>query len=162
MPTIAPDAPRVEQTLRLPVSKLELLHEWAIHGSGLTASARVTDSDGRIVLIQNRWTDGWFLPGGAVEAGESPKEAARREVQEEIGLNATIESPLVVLDQTYVSEEDGENWFSALFVVYAAFARGEIPNVSQLGVTDDEILSARWFDTLPNNLHDGDLLRPYL
>lgn len=128
----------------------------------MTASARVKDSDGRIALIQNRWTDGWFLPGGEVEVGESPEEAALREVREETGLDATIESPLVVLDQTYISEEDGEEWFSALFVVYAASAEGEIPDASQLGVTDDEILSARWFDSLPENLQDGKLLRPYL
>lgn len=162
MPTVAPETPHVQQKLRLPVSKLESLREWAIEGSALTASARVKDPDGRIALIQNRWTDGWFLPGGEVEADESPEEAARREVQEETGLDATIESSLVVLDQTYISEEDGEEWFSALFVVYAASAEGEIPDVSQLGVTDDEILSAQWFDALPDNLQDGKLLQPYL
>lgn len=162
MPTVAPATPRVQQTLRLPTSKLESFREWAVEGRGLTASARVRDSDGRIALIQNSWTDGWFLPGGEVEAGESPEEAARREVREETGLDATIESPLVVLDQTYVSEEDGEEWFSALFVVYAASAEGEIPDVSQLGVTDDEILSAKWFGSVPENLQDGKLLRPYL
>ena len=161
MPTVAPEAPRVKQTLRLPSSRLESFREWAVVGSGLTASGRMKDSGGRIALIQNRWTDGWFLPGGEVEVGESPEEAAQREVREETGLDATIESPLVVLDQTFVSEDD-EEWFSALFIVYAASAEGEIPDVSKLGVTDNEILSARWFDTLPDNLQDGKLLRPYL
>lgn len=162
MPTVAPEAPRVQQTLRLPVSKLKSFREWAVDGSGLTASARVKDPDGRIALIQNGWTDGWFLPGGAVEAGESPEGAAQREIREETGLDATIESPLVVLDQTFVSEVDGKEWFSALFVVYAASAEGEIPDASQLGVADDEIRAARWFDTLPDDLQDGELLRPYL
>lgn len=162
MATVAPEAPRVQQTLRLPVSKLESLRDWAIDGSGLTAAARVNDPDGRIALMQNGWTDGWFLPGGEVEVGESPEAAAQREVREETGLDATIEAPLVVLDQTYISEADGEEWFSALFVVYAASAEGEIPDASQLGTTADEILSARWFDTLPDKIHDGALLRPYL
>lgn len=162
MRQIAPDAPHVEQTLQLPVSKLTSLQEWAVDGSGLTAAARVRDSTGRIALVKNRWTDGWFVPGGAVESDETPAEAACRETQEETGLDATIETPIVVLEQTYVSEIDGEEWFSALFVVYSAYADGEIPDASQLGITGEEILAARWFETLPGNLHDGELLRPYL
>lgn len=159
---IAPEAPRVQQTLRLPVLKLESLQKWAIEGTGLTASARVRDSDGRIALVKNSWKDGWSLPGGGVEPNETPSEAAQREVREETGLSATIGEPLVVLDQTYVSEDDGEEWFSALFVVYSASADGDISDASQLGVTDDEISAARWFDTIPEELHDGELLRPYL
>lgn len=159
---IASAVPRVQQTLRLPVAMLASLQEWAVDGSGLTAAARVRDSDGRIALIKNSWTDGWFVPGGAVEHNETPVETARREVREETGLNATVDAPLVVLDQSYISEDDEEEWFSALFVVYAASADGEIPDASQLGVTEDEIVAARWFEALPENLHDEDVLRQYL
>jgi ADP-ribose pyrophosphatase YjhB (NUDIX family) len=159
---IASDAPREQQTLRLPEQKLRSLQSWAINGTGLTASARVQDPGGRIALVQNSWTDGWFLPGGAVEPGEMPREAASREIREEIGLDATIEAPLVVLEQTYVSQHDGEDWFSALFVVYSASSEGKIPDVSKLGVAYDEIKAARWFETIPDDLHDNDLLRPYL
>jgi len=159
---IAPEVPREQQTLNLPEEKLESLRSWAIKGTGLTASARVNDSDGRIALIQNSWADGWFVPGGAVEPNETPEEAAQREVHEEIGLNATVEEPLVVLEQTYMSEKDGSDRFSALFVVYSASADGEIPPVSQLGKTDDEIEAAQWFETIPDDLHDDNLLRPYL
>ena len=94
---IAPKVPRKQQTLHLPEEKLERLRPWAIEGTGLTASARVKDSDGRIALVQNSWTEGWFVPGGAVEPDETPQEAAGREIHEETGLNATIEEPLVVL-----------------------------------------------------------------
>ena len=159
---IAPDVPREAHTVRLPEPKLESLREWAVEGRGLTAAARVRDSDGRTALVQNQWTDGWFLPGGAVEPGESPAVAAQREVREETGLDATIAEPIVVLDQTYVSEASGAEWFSALFIVYAASAAGEIPDVSALGATDGEIRAARWFETLPDEIHDCALLRPYL
>lgn len=159
---IAPGVPHEQQLLRLPESKLNSLQEWAIDGSGITAAGRVRDSDGRIALVRNSWSDGWILPGGGVEPDENPIEAARREVREETGLNATIHAPLVVLDQTYVAEDSGVEWFSALYVVYSASADGEIPDPSQLGVSEDEITAAQWFETLPENLHDDDVLRPYL
>lgn len=159
---VAPEAPREHQTLRLPVSKLESIREWATEGSGRTAAARVRDSDGRTAFVVNSWSDGWLLPGGAVEPGERPADAARREVREETGLDATIEAPLVMFDQSYVSETDGEEWFTAQYVVYSAAAEGEIPDASQLGVTDGEITAARWFEAAPEKLHDGELLRPYL
>ncbi len=159
---VTTDPPREQQTIRLPASKLASLREWATEGTALTAAARVEDADGRIALVRNRWSDGWLLPGGAVEPGEDPRAAARREVREETGLAATVGDPLVVFEQSYVHEENGETWFTAEYVAYAATADGEIPAAARLGVTDDEIEAARWFETPPANLHDGDLLRAYL
>lgn len=159
---LASDAPRVPQTLELPAAKLRSLRPWAVDGSGLTAAARVRDPDGRIALVRNSWSDGWILPGGAVEPDEDPVAAARREVREETGLDATVGDPLVVLDQSYVDEDDREEWFTAQYVVYAASADGEIPDASRLGETDDEIEAARWFDAPPDDLHDGDLLWSHL
>lgn len=156
------DAPREQQTIRLSEPELASLREWAIDGTGLTAAARVTDPDGRIALVKNRWSEGWILPGGGVEPGEELIDAARREVREETGLEATIESPLVVVDQTYVAERDGEERYSARYVVYVARAEGTIPDADDLGATDDEISAARWFETLPERLHDGELLQPHL
>lgn len=158
----AADVPRERQTIRLPASKLESFRGWAVDGTGCSAAARVEDPDGRIALVQNGWSDGWLLPGGAVEPGELPAEAAHREVREETGLDASIGDPLVVFEQSYVENDNGEEWFTAAYVVYAATADGEIPPASRLGVGDDEIAAARWFETPPGNLHDGELVRRYL
>lgn len=162
MDRFPPDVPREPQTLRLPESKLRGLREWALEGSGLAAAVRVEDPDGRIALVRNGWTDGWFLPGGSVEPGERPAAAARRELREETGLKGTIGEPIVVLDQRYVSEADGRERLSARFVVYSARASGEIPDPSELGVAEGEIEAARWFEELPEVLHDGEYLREYL
>lgn len=157
-----PTVPREQQTLALPAPHLEALEDWATDGTARAAAARVTDESGRIALIKNDWTDGWFLPGGAAEPDESPRDTAKREVHEETGLEATIEHPLVVFEQTYVDESDGETWYTAQFVVFDALATGTIPKASSLGVGGEPIHAARWFESLPERIHDGDLLRPYL
>ncbi|MEU4155178.1 NUDIX hydrolase [Actinoplanes sp. NPDC026670] len=43
----------------------------------------------RILLVRNPWR-GWVPPGGKVEAGESPRAAARREFREETGVDAEL------------------------------------------------------------------------
>lgn len=52
-------------------------------------SMAVVVRDGRLLMIRRREREGdllWALPGGAIEAGESPEEAAVRETVEETGL----------------------------------------------------------------------------
>jgi 8-oxo-dGTP pyrophosphatase MutT (NUDIX family) len=47
----------------------------------------------RVVLLKNE-RDEWELPGGKLEAGEDPRDCLRREIQEELSLEATVKSPL--------------------------------------------------------------------
>ena len=49
----------------------------------------VEDSDGCVLLVRHTYLDGWYLPGGAVDGGETLDEAARREVREEAGIVAS-------------------------------------------------------------------------
>jgi ADP-ribose pyrophosphatase YjhB (NUDIX family) len=53
--------------------------------------AIIFDSDKKILLCHRRDYDLWNLPGGTLEAGESPWEAVIREVKEETGLEVKIE-----------------------------------------------------------------------
>ena len=45
------------------------------------------DEAGRLLILKPTYKDGWEIPGGLAEAGESPWQAAHREVLEEVGLD---------------------------------------------------------------------------
>lgn len=46
----------------------------------------VVCAEGQVLFGLNRWRKLWELPGGLLENGESPREAARRELSEETGV----------------------------------------------------------------------------
>jgi 8-oxo-dGTP pyrophosphatase MutT (NUDIX family) len=49
-------------------------------------AAVIRDERGRILLQEKASGEGWSLPAGAIEPGETPEQAVRREVGEETGL----------------------------------------------------------------------------
>ena len=60
--------------------------------------ALVLDPDDRILMVRFEFPDAgtrWALPGGGIEPGESPTEALRRELDEELGLSGVEIGPHV-------------------------------------------------------------------
>jgi 8-oxo-dGTP pyrophosphatase MutT (NUDIX family) len=50
------------------------------------AGAIFHDADGKVLLVKPSYRDTWQFPGGGLEHGEYPFQAAAREVREEVGL----------------------------------------------------------------------------
>jgi 8-oxo-dGTP diphosphatase len=56
----------------------------------LASGCIICDTSGRILLVKPTYKPGWEIPGGMVEANESPLQACLREAREEIGLEVKL------------------------------------------------------------------------
>jgi 8-oxo-dGTP diphosphatase len=79
----------------------------------MAATAFLRDERGRVLLVNPSYKELWDLPGGAVEADESPHAACRREVAEELGLDRPP-GPILAVDWVAARPERPEG----LLVVY--------------------------------------------
>lgn len=61
----------------------------------LSAGALFFNGEGGILVVKPTYKDGWEIPGGIVEQDESPVQACRREIREELGLEIAVASLLV-------------------------------------------------------------------
>jgi 8-oxo-dGTP diphosphatase len=72
-------------------------------------AAGVVIEDGRVLLTQRKagthLAGAWEFPGGKVHPGEDPREALRRELAEELGIESTAGE---ILDVTFHRYEDGD------------------------------------------------------
>jgi len=119
-------------------------HDSSRQGAGVLLIA----PSGRVLLVRrgSRASEPgtWAPPGGHLEQGESPREAAAREAREEVGIDVP---PLSLCLVALARDTTG-------FVFYTYAAR--VPKEA-VAVLDDESTAARWvaLDALPRPVHPG-------
>jgi 8-oxo-dGTP diphosphatase len=84
-------------------------------GGALVGEGRLSEAEPRVFLAKRSAKAGhgglWELPGGKVEAGESPEDALIREIREELGVGIVI----VGSPRRYEAEISGRSF---AFIVY--------------------------------------------
>ncbi|MFC4123199.1 NUDIX hydrolase [Nonomuraea zeae] len=129
-------------------------------------AARVVclDRDGRVLLMH--WYDPiagrdvWEPPGGGLDPGETPLEAARRELTEETGLPGAA-----VLDG-FVAVERDFCWYGVRYLKTEPFYLARFdearPDVDPGELTDEERASFRgyeWAEELPEGVQPPELAK---
>ena len=67
-------------------------------------AAIIRDDEGRIFATQRGYgamKDGWEFPGGKIEAGETPEQALRREIKEELDTLIVVENLFTTVEWDY-------------------------------------------------------------
>jgi 8-oxo-dGTP diphosphatase len=82
----------------------------------------------RVLLVSHPWR-GWVPPGGKVEVDEQPREAARRELREEAGIDIEIsDAPAVAAVRSFKS-----GWSETLALSYWAVSAVEAEVLGEEG-----------------------------
>ncbi len=96
----------------------------------------IVEVDGGIVLIRRRHPpEGWAIPGGFIDAGESAENAARREIREETSLDVELLALLGVY-----SDPRRDPRGPTISAVYIGRARGQPradDDAADVGVFDE-------------------------
>ncbi|MBN8553419.1 MAG: NUDIX domain-containing protein [Caulobacterales bacterium] len=106
----------------------------------------VQDDQGRVLLVRHTYLEGWWLPGGGVDAGEAAPDAAARELKEEAGLIARAVPELI-------SVHSNERFFPGDHVLIfriGAYDQGERSSRQEIAETGFFAL-----DALPADLNRG-------
>ena len=115
-----------------------------LDGPNYTADSVIVHPESASILLIRRKTGEWALPGGFVDAEETPREAAIREAEEEATIVVEGEAPLVfrgVVDDPRGSQDAWIETSAYLFVTdHRAMATGR-----------DDAIDAAWhsLDSLP-------------
>ena len=70
----------------------------------IVVSAAIIRKENRIFATQRgygEWKDWWEFPGGKMELGESPEEALKREIREELSTEISVDEFLCTVEYDY-------------------------------------------------------------
>jgi 8-oxo-dGTP diphosphatase len=102
-----------------------------------TAAGAIAMRDRAVLLVRPTYKDHWEIPGGYVRPGESPAAACRREIREELGVDAGRLTPAAVDWAPQPGEGD------KILLVFAAPELSEL-DPAGFAFPDGELAEARY------------------
>ena len=107
-----------------------------------SAGGVVVNAEGRVLLVSQHGTS-WSLPKGHVEEGETPLEAARREIREEAGVTRLeLVRPLGSYSRHRLGPDGGEDRSELKTIHLFLFRTDE----TELAPQDADNPEARWVE----------------
>ncbi len=103
-----------------------------------TVGALIVKDDGKVLLAKShKWFGKLTLPGGHIEVGETMRDAVRREVKEEVGLDVEVVQLLLVQEAIFTAEFYKQKHF--IFFDFICRTKGELVRLDR-----DEIQDYVW------------------
>jgi len=93
----------------------------------------IFDKNGKLLIVKPNYQDHWLIPGGTIEENESPMQACKREIKEEIGVNIGKIDFLCVDYKKGVKENDE----SLQFIFYGGILSEK--KIAKIKIPKDEI-----------------------
>ena len=111
--------------------------------------AVLTRPDGRLLLVDQPYTEGWSLPGGDLKRGETVGAGLSRELREELGLHVVAPEPVLAAQRPH------DRW-----VTFVARVEVDEPTAARVAPRSAELQQVGWYapDALP--LLDPDVVDP--
>ncbi|MEO8180082.1 MAG: NUDIX hydrolase [Deltaproteobacteria bacterium] len=109
---------------------------WAVRRPSTHGALVSLWNQGELLLVQNSYVPYRSLPGGYVARSETSRDAAIRELREEIGISARPEELEKVFDE--VKEWEGKRDHVEIFAL-------ELAGRPQIRIDHREVVSAGWF-----------------
>ncbi|MEV7783546.1 NUDIX hydrolase [Kitasatospora sp. NPDC088351] len=130
----------------------------ALHGCGVL----LFDPDGKLLLLHDSysagraakgWPQRWWAPGGLLEDGEAPEQAARREVLEETGLK--LDGPLCPVGVDFLPPAEGWPPVSTYFFSTGPLTWEQADSVTLSEAHDEHrfLQLADWEDEVSATMH---------
>jgi 8-oxo-dGTP diphosphatase len=116
------------------------------------AVGAVVFHDGKVLLVRRGKPPRmgkWAIPGGSVEAGESLRQAAEREVREETGIEVRAGEVVHVFELIDHDEAQQLRFHYVIIDLMADYLRGEVKAA-------DDASDARWFGGEELSAYDVD------
>ena len=103
---------------------------------------RISESIVEVALIRTAAEGRWQLPKGIVDSGETPEQAAIREVREEAGIYCELLEPIDTIDYWFYGNYDGtrKRYHKKVHFYLMRFLEGNIAD------HDHEVVEVRWVE----------------
>ena len=109
---------------------------WAVRRPTTNGALVTVWNRGEVLLVRNSYVNYHTLPGGYLRRGETSRQAALRELREEVGVAANSDDLTLLIDETH--DWEGKHDHVSIFAV-------ELPDRPAIKVDHREVVAAEWY-----------------